>query len=188
MDEVIFRVATRADVPAVLSLLADDRLGASREVVGKGTGDELGKGTGEELGTVIGEEVGEEAGEEVGAVIGEEVDAAYWLAFEQIDADPRNELIVADHGGSVVGTCELTFIPSLSRRGTQRMTIEAVRVRGDLRGRGVGRAMMGWALDRARERGCRLAQLTTDKRRADAHRFYASLGFTATHEGMKLPL
>ena len=152
MDEVIFRLATRADVPAVLALLADDALGASREVVT------------------------------------EEVDAAYWRAFEQIDADPRNELVVADDGGTVAGTCQLTFTPSLSRRGAERMTIEAVRVRDDLRGRGVGRDMMTWALDRARERGCRLAQLTTDKRRTDAQRFYASLGFAATHEGMKLTL
>jgi GNAT superfamily N-acetyltransferase len=153
MAEVIFRGATRADVPAIMALLADDELGASRETV-----------------------------------VGEDVDAAYWRAFDEIDADPRNELIVADDDGEVVGTCQLTFTPSLSRRGTERMTIEAVRVRGDLRGRGVGRDMMRWALDRARERGCGLAQLTTDKRRADAHRFYAALGFTASHEGMKLPL
>lgn len=153
MPEVIFRGATRADVPAVLALLADDELGAARETV-----------------------------------VGEDVDAAYWQAFDRIDADPRNELIVADHGGTVVGTCQLTFIPSLSRRGTERMTIEAVRVDGSLRGRGVGRAMMRWALERARERGCGLAQLTTDKRRTAAHRFYASLGFVASHEGMKLPL
>jgi GNAT superfamily N-acetyltransferase len=150
--DVIFRVAARADVPAVLALLADDRLGSAREV------------------------------------LGEEVDAAYWQAFEEIDADPRNELVVADDGGVVVGTCQLTFTPSLSHRGTERMTIEAVRVRGDLRGRGVGRSMIIWALDRARERGCGLAQLTTNKQRTDAQRFYASLGFTATHEGMKLNL
>ena len=152
MDELIFRVAGRADVPAVLTLLADDTLGKNREV------------------------------------LGEDVDAAYWRAFEEIDADPRNELIVAVEGRAVVGTCQLTFTPSLSRRGAERMTIEAVRVRGDLRGRGVGRAMMLWALDRARERGCGLAQLTTDKRRGDAHRFYASLGFVASHEGMKLAI
>ena len=65
------------------------------------------------------------------------------------------------------------------------MTIEAVRIRTDLRGRGAGRAMMQWTLDRARDRGCRLAQLTTDKRRKDAHRFYESLGFEPSHEGFK---
>jgi GNAT superfamily N-acetyltransferase len=118
----------------------------------------------------------------------EAVDAAYWSAFEAIDADPRNELIVADRAGEVVGTCQLTFVPSLSRRAAERMIIESVRVRRDLRGQGIGQAMMRWSLHRARERGCRLAQLTTDKRRADAHRFYASLGFEASHEGFKLAL
>jgi GNAT superfamily N-acetyltransferase len=152
VDEITFRLAMRADVPAILALLADDELGAAREVVT------------------------------------EDVDTAYWSAFEAIDADPRNELIVAERGGTVVGTCQLTFTPSLSRRGAERMTIEAVRVSSALRGRGTGRSMMVWALDRARERGCALAQLTTDKRRTDAHRFYASLGFVASHEGFKLAL
>jgi GNAT superfamily N-acetyltransferase len=115
-------------------------------------------------------------------------DARYWAAFEAIDADPRNELVVAERDGEVVGTCQLTFTPSLSRRGAERMTIEAVRVRADARGDGIGRAMMTWAVDRARERGCGLVQLTTDKRRTDAHRFYTSLGFAATHEGFKLDL
>jgi len=121
-------------------------------------------------------------------MVAEAADADFWRAFEAIDADPRNELIVADEAGEIVGTCQLTFTPSLSRRATERMTIEAVRVRADRRGAGVGRAMMEWALQVARERGCGLAQLTTDKRRTAAQRFYASLGFTATHEGMKLPL
>ena len=121
-------------------------------------------------------------------MVAETADADFWRAFEAIDADPRNELIVADEAGEIVGTCQLTFTPSLSRRATERMTIEAVRVRADRRGAGVGRAMMEWALQVARERGCGLAQLTTDKRRTAAQRFYASLGFTATHEGMKLPL
>jgi GNAT superfamily N-acetyltransferase len=109
-------------------------------------------------------------------------------AFAEIDADPRNELIVAISGRMIVGTCQLTFIPGLSRGGAERMTIEAVRVRADLRGAGIGRRMMAYALDRARERGCVLAQLTTDKRRVAAHRFYESLGFVASHEGMKKTL
>lgn len=110
-------------------------------------------------------------------------------AFADIDADPRNELVVAAAtDGTIVGTCQLTFIPGLSRGGAERMTIEAVRVRSDLRGAGVGRRMMAHALDRARARGCALAQLTTDKRRSGAHRFYESLGFVASHEGMKLNL
>lgn len=155
MAQVIFRSATRADVPAILELLSDDEIARSRQPA---------------------------------APTPEAVDAACWAAFEAIDADPRNELIVADEDGTVVGTCQLTFTPSLSRRGAERMTIEAVRVRGDRRGGGIGRAMMAWSLARARERGCGLAQLTTDKRRTDAHRFYASLGFAASHEGFKLAL
>ncbi|HEU4423926.1 MAG TPA: GNAT family N-acetyltransferase [Pilimelia sp.] len=114
--------------------------------------------------------------------------APYLRAFDEIDADPRNELVVADRDGEVVGTLQLTVIPSLSRRGARRAQIEAVRVHADLRGAGLGRRMIGWAVDRARAHGCALVQLTTDKRRTDAHRFYRSLGFEATHEGMKLPL
>jgi GNAT superfamily N-acetyltransferase len=109
-------------------------------------------------------------------------------AFEVIDADPNNELIVAELDGEVVGTMQLTYIPGISRRGALRMQIEAVRVASDLRGQGLGRKMMEWALDRGRARGCALVQLTTDKSRKDAHRFYDSLGFAASHEGYKLPL
>jgi GNAT superfamily N-acetyltransferase len=118
----------------------------------------------------------------------EEVDAATWAAFEAIDADPGNELVVADDDGEIVATCQLTFTPGLSRGGATRMTIEAVRVRATRRGGGIGKQLISYALDRARARRCRIVQLTTDKRRADAHRFYASLGFTASHEGMKLTL
>ena len=120
--------------------------------------------------------------------IGEEVDAAYWAAFDAIDADHRNALIVAERDGEVVGTMQMIFIPSLTRRGGERAEIEGVRIRADQRGSGLGRAMIAWAVEQARERGCRLVQLTTDKRRADARRFYESLGFQASHEGMKLPL
>ncbi|MBE1488106.1 GNAT family N-acetyltransferase [Plantactinospora soyae] len=120
--------------------------------------------------------------------VSEEIDAAYWAGFDAIDADPRNELVVAERDGELVGTMQLTFIPSMSRRGAERLQIEAVRVRSDLRGAGIGRQMITWAVDQARERGNGLVQLTTDKRRTDAHRFYASLGFQASHEGMKLSL
>ncbi|MBF9128363.1 GNAT family N-acetyltransferase [Plantactinospora sp. S1510] len=123
-----------------------------------------------------------------GHPVSEEIDAAYWAGFDAVDADPRNELVVAERGGELVGTMQLTFIPSMSRRGAERLQIEAVRVRSDLRGAGIGRAMMTWAVDQARERGCGLVQLTTDKQRTDAHRFYVSLGFQPSHEGMKLSL
>ena len=152
MTEAIFRPARRADVPAIVALLADDPIGAGRETVA------------------------------------EEVDAAYWRAFDAIDADPRNTLIVAEVLGTVVGTMQLTFVPSLTRRGGERAEIEGVRVAAAQRGAGLGRRMIAWAVDEARARGCALVQLTTDKRRVDAHRFYESLGFAATHEGMKLIL
>lgn len=112
----------------------------------------------------------------------------HWAAFEAIDADPRNELVVAELGGRVVGTLQLTFIPGLSRNGAQRALIEAVRVDEDLRGQGFGAQLMTWAIERARERGCAMVQLTSDKQRTEAHRFYERLGFAASHEGFKLKL
>ncbi|MCO6009032.1 GNAT family N-acetyltransferase [Actinoallomurus purpureus] len=113
---------------------------------------------------------------------------AYRTAFADIDADPRNHLVVADIDGEVAGTLQLTFIPGLSRMGTERAQIEAVRVGSAHRGRGLGHQMIDWAIGEARRRGCGLVQLTSGKRRGDAIRFYESLGFEATHEGMKLPL
>jgi len=112
----------------------------------------------------------------------------YVAAFHAIDADPRNELWTARRRGELVGMYQVTYIPYLSRGGNERCLIEAVRVAASVRGEGIGKAMMVFALDRARERGCLLAQLTTDKTRPDAHRFYKRLGFAASHEGMKLDL
>ncbi len=119
---------------------------------------------------------------------GDPSDEAYLAAFQAIAADPRQELVVAEADGEVVGTMQLTFVPGLSRRGGERALIEAVRVGASMRGQGLGRAMMRWAIDRARERGCRMVQLTSDKARADAHRFYTSLGFVDSHVGFKLGL
>jgi ribosomal protein S18 acetylase RimI-like enzyme len=113
---------------------------------------------------------------------------AYRRAFAEIEADPNNEVLVAIRGGAVVGTLQLTFIPGLSHTGGRRCQIEAVRIDGAMRGSGLGRRLIEHAIERARERGCRLVQLTTDKTRADARRFYEGLGFTASHEGMKLRL
>ncbi|WP_344932580.1 GNAT family N-acetyltransferase [Sphaerisporangium flaviroseum] len=119
---------------------------------------------------------------------GDPSDETYLTAFQAIDADPRQELVVAEVDGEVVGTMQLTFIPGLSRRGGERALVEAVRVAASARGMGLGRAMMRWAIDRARERGCRMVQLTSDRARADAHRFYTSLGFVDSHVGFKLSL
>ncbi|MBJ6761779.1 GNAT family N-acetyltransferase [Myxococcaceae bacterium JPH2] len=106
-------------------------------------------------------------------------------AFDEISADPNNELIVGELDGEVIATLQLTYIPGLSRGGMRRALVEAVRVRSDLRGRRIGEALMNDAMERARARGCGMMQLTTDKRRLEAHRFYARLGFAASHEGMK---
>jgi ribosomal protein S18 acetylase RimI-like enzyme len=113
---------------------------------------------------------------------------AYRTAFAAVEADPRNHLIVADVGGSVAGTLQLTFIPGLSRVGAERAQIEAVRVASAYRQQGLGREMIRWTIGQARSRGCRVVQLTSDKRRSDAIRFYESLGFEPTHEGLKLLL
>ena len=109
-------------------------------------------------------------------------------AIKDIDADPRQLLMVAQAGDEVVGTLQLTVIPGLSRLGATRALIEAVRVRSDQRGSGLGGQLIAWAIDTARERGAAMIQLTTDASRKDAHRFYERLGFVASHVGMKLVL
>lgn len=96
--------------------------------------------------------------------------------------------MVAEAGGDIVATLQVSFIPGLARRGTLRAQIEAVRVAGRFRGQGLGRAVFGWAIAEARRRGCSLVQLTSDKSRTDARRFYERLGFVASHEGLKLAL
>lgn len=114
--------------------------------------------------------------------------AKYQRAFQAIEESPDNELFVAEAGGRLVGTFQLTWIPYLSRGGSLRCLIEAVRVSSELRGQGLGTRMMEFALERARAKDCGLVQLTTDKTRLDAHRFYEKLGFEVTHHGMKLRL
>ncbi|MET8741217.1 GNAT family N-acetyltransferase [Streptomyces sp. NPDC004728] len=147
---MILRTATRADLPAVLALLADEeRVVDPTSVV---------------------------------------VDDAYERAFAAIESDPRNEMLVLVDGDTVLGCAQATYIPGLGRGGAERALIEAVRVRADRRGGGLGRELMKQAVDRARLRGCALMQLTSGKRRADAHRFYESLGFARSHEGFKLAL
>ena len=146
---IVLRRAAAADLPAIVALLTDDPLGATREVAGP---------------------------------------APYERAFAAVDADPAHLLVVADDAGEVVGTLQLSFLPGLSRGGALRAQVEAVRVHADSRGVGLGQALLTWAVDEARRRGCALVQLTTDKSRRDAHRFYDRLGFVASHEGYKLQL
>jgi len=147
--DVTIRRAQRADVPALVRLLADDDLARSREQSE------------------------------------DETDDAYWRAFDAIDADDRQLLVVAELDGRIVGTLQLSFIPYLTYRGGERAQIEAVRVSSGSRGAGVGHTMLAWAIEHARSRGCHLVQLAMDKRRTDARRFYESLGFEASHEGYK---
>jgi GNAT superfamily N-acetyltransferase len=116
------------------------------------------------------------------------VDEAYERAFAAIEADSRNFLIVADDAGEIVACLQIIYIPGLGRHGAERCQVEAVRVRSDRRGQGLGAALMAWVIEQARSRGCALVQLTSDKSRTDAHRFYARLGFVASHEGFKLAL
>jgi GNAT superfamily N-acetyltransferase len=112
----------------------------------------------------------------------------YETAFNQITADANNELLVAEEKGKVIGTLQLTFIPYLTYKGSSRAQIEAVRVDKAFRGRGVGNKLLEWTIRRAKEKGCHMVQLTTNKVRKDALPFYEKLGFKATHEGMKLLL
>jgi len=114
--------------------------------------------------------------------------AAYQQAFRAIDQDPAHILLVAESEGGIVATMQLSFIPGLARRGALRAQIEAVRVDEAYRSQGLGAAILAWAIDEARQRGCAVIQLTTDKSRTRAHRFYERLGFVASHEGMKLAL
>lgn len=113
---------------------------------------------------------------------------AYIAAFRAIDADPNQYLAVMTDDGAVAGTLQLTFIAGLSRKGALRGQIEAVRVAASRRGAGLGQKLFEWAIAECRARGCRTVQLTTDRSRADAHRFYERLGFAASHVGYKLAL
>ncbi|MER7505077.1 GNAT family N-acetyltransferase [Nonomuraea pusilla] len=146
----LFREARREDVPAIVAMLIDDHLGATRE--------------------------------------GDPHDPRYLEAFDRIAANPYEELIVAERDGEVIGTMQLSYLSGLGRLGATRCQIEAVRVAAARRGEGLGRRMIQWAVDRARARGCVLVQLTSDKSRVDAHRFYDSLGFVDSHIGYKLSL
>jgi GNAT superfamily N-acetyltransferase len=112
----------------------------------------------------------------------------YRAAFEAINADPSQVLVVAERNGELVGTLQLTIIPGMSRIGACRGLVEGVRVAASARGTGLGTTLMEWSIEEARARGCKVVQLTSDKARVDAHRFYDRLGFTASHEGFKLQL
>lgn len=121
-------------------------------------------------------------------VVSDPPEDGYLRAFRQIDDDPRQRLVVVEDAGELVATLQLSFLPHLVLRGGERAQIEAVRVRSDRRGSGLGEAVLRWAIEVARDRGCVLVQLTTNAGRPDARRFYERLGFAASHVGMKLSL
>ena len=151
--DVVLEEATADDLPALIDLLADDMLGASRD-----------------------------------GIRTDEDRRRYERAFAAIDDDPAHLLVVGRREGQVVATLQLIVTPSLSRRGAFRAVIESVRVSSSLRSQGVGGALVRWAVEEAGRRGCEMVQLSSDKQRTDAHRFYERLGFERSHEGFKLML
>ena len=112
----------------------------------------------------------------------------YLAAFHEIGRDPRHRLVVAEADDDIVATLQLSFIPHLVLGGGERAQIEGVRVRAGHRGGGIGQALMTWAIEQARDRGCLLVQLATNVARPEARRFYEQLGFVGSHVGMKLSL
>lgn len=145
-----YRKAIKADLAAIIAMIADDELGKTRENYQIPLPQE------------------------------------YHFAFEKINGDEMQELIVVlDSIGEVIGTFQLTFIQYLTYKGGIRAQLEAVRIRKDRRGQGIGKSMFLWAINRAKERNAHVLQLTTDKKRPEALAFYKTLGFKASHEGMK---
>ncbi|MCP9763251.1 GNAT family N-acetyltransferase [Lacihabitans soyangensis] len=118
----------------------------------------------------------------------EKISEKYKMAFENIIKDPNQELTVVEMNGQKVGTFQLTFIQYLTHQGGLRAQVEAVRTHSDFRGQGIGGQMFEYIKTHAIEKGCNMVQLTTDKQRPEALRFYESLGYVASHEGMKLKL
>jgi ribosomal protein S18 acetylase RimI-like enzyme len=149
---LVFREAVESDIGSLVSLLADDDLGALRE----------------DLSTPLNQ--------------------SYLDAFQSIQQDPNNELTVVRCNSELVGMLQLTFIPYLTHTGSWRCLIEGVRIAKEYRGQGQGSRLISWAIERAGEKNCSIVQLTSDKQRPEALKFYESLGFQATHEGFKLKI
>jgi GNAT superfamily N-acetyltransferase len=147
------RPTTKKDIPAIVQMIANDKLGRVRENYQ------------------------------------EPLPQQYYDAFENIVADPNQELIVIEgESGQIIGTMQLTLIQYLTYKGGIRAQIEAVRIHEDHRGKGIGQQLFEWAIQRAKTKGAHVLQLTTDKKRPEALNFYEKLGFKASHEGMKLHL
>ncbi len=150
--DLTFRNAREQDLGDLVRLLANDKLGKTREDTSS------------------------------------PINAAYLKAFQHINSDANNELIIAELAGEMVAMLQLTFIPYLTHIGSWRCLIEGVRVDSRYRGQGIGRSFFEWAIARAKGKGCSMVQLTSDKKRPNAIKFYEDLGFVASHEGFKLKL
>jgi ribosomal protein S18 acetylase RimI-like enzyme len=149
---VKFRTATRADLPEIVRLLADDHLGGMRERYA------------------------------------DPLPAEYGIAFDGLHRIGAEVILALDESDRIIGCLQLLVLPGLGSLGKQRAQIEAVRIESSLRGKGLGSQLIAHAIERARQRGCRLVQLTSDNSRQGAHRLYERLGFKASHVGMKLYL
>ena len=147
-----FRQATQNDLPELIVLLADDKLGKSREDTSV------------------------------------PVNKEYLIAFEKISNDKNNELIVVENHSKIVGMLQLTFIPYLTHIGSLRCLIEGVRISSKSRGLGLGTKTFQWAISYAKNKNCNIVQLSSNKQRLEAIKFYENLGFEASHEGFKLNL
>jgi ribosomal protein S18 acetylase RimI-like enzyme len=147
-----FRQAVESVITSLVSLLADDDLGAARE----------------DISTPLNQ--------------------SYLDAFLSIEQDPNNELTVVECDRELVGMLQLTLIPYLTHTGSWRCLIEGIRIAKYYRGQGLGSRFISWAIKRAGEKNCSIVQLTSDKQRPQALKFYESLGFQATHEGFKLKI
>ncbi|WP_144391991.1 GNAT family N-acetyltransferase [Pleionea sediminis] len=113
------------------------------------------------------------------------INQRYVESFKAIRQDPNNQLIVATVENRVIGMLQITFIPYLTHIGTWRCQVEGVRIHKEYRGKGLGKMLLDYATQEAKTKGCKIIQLTSDKQRPDALKFYTNLGFKATHEGFK---
>lgn len=151
MSDLVFRAATRADLPFMVALIAEDDVSDVRM-----------------------DDPTDPSG------------PAYVAGFEAIEADPNQVLIIAEREGKPIGTLQITYLPGIARKGMWRGLIESVHIIPPERSKGYGGQMIRWAVEQCRERGCGMVQLTSNKKRIDAHRFYQRLGFDQSHEGFKL--
>jgi len=153
LSDITYRPATRADLPFMVALIAED-----------------------DVSDVPMDDPSDPSG------------PAYVAGFDAIESDPNQVLVIAEREGKPIGTLQITYLPGIARKGMWRGLIESVHIIPPERSKGYGSEMIRWAIEQCRERGCGMVQLTSNKKRVDAHRFYRTLGFDQSHEGFKLYL